>query len=334
MKTSALILADYAAPRIYGPDEIASIREITNLKDGVFSREKIAEDPSALADVEIMFSGWGAPVLDKAFLAAAPKLEAVFYGAGSIRYMVTPEFWAREIPITSAWYPNGIPVAEMTEALIIMSLKKFWKSVRNFTCPAGHRHEEETVRGAWKSTVGLVSLGMIGKLVAERMKSHDVKVVAYDPFVSQERADSLELGVRMVSLEELFATSDAVSLHTPNLPETRGMITGELFASMKQGAAFINTARGAVVDEPAMIEALKARPDIYACLDVTSPDEPPAEGSALYTLPNVVLSPHIAGAVGDECRRLGEFTVAECARFLRGEPLQWRVSEKMAETMA
>ena len=332
MKKSALVLAEYAAPRIYGPDEIASIRKITDLKDGLITNEKINADPSVLSDVQIMMSGCGGPVLDAKLLAAAPKLEAIFYGAGSIRYMVTPEFWAKNIPISSVWYANGIPVAEYTEAQIILSLKKFWHANRRCLTPAAFRQPED-VRGSWQSTVGLISMGMIGRLVAERMKTHDVKVVAYDPFVSQQRADELGLGVRMVSLAELFATSDVVSLHTPNLPETRHMITSELLASMKRGSTFINTARGAVVDEPAMIRVLTERPDLFACIDVTNP-EPPVEGSPLYTLPNVVLSPHIAGAVGDECRRLGRFAVAECERFLKREPLSWQVTEKMAQTMA
>ncbi|MCL1909412.1 MAG: hydroxyacid dehydrogenase [Kiritimatiellaeota bacterium] len=334
MKKSALVLAEYAAPRIYGADEIAEIRKITDLKDGLITNEKLAADPSVLNDVEIMFSGWGGPVMDAKVLAAAPKLEAIFYGAGSIRYMVTPEFWARNIPITSVWYANGIPVAEYVQAQIILSLKKFWQATRGCVNPASfHQPAHETVRGAWKSTVGLVSLGMIGRLVAERMKTHDVNVIAYDPFVTQEKADAQGLGVRMVSLEEVFATADVVSLHTPNLPETRHMITGGLIASMKPGSTFINTARGAVVDENAMIGVLRKRPDLFACIDVTDP-EPPVEGSPLYTLPNVVLSPHIAGAVGDECRRLGHFAVAECERFLKGEALKWQVTEKMAQTMA
>jgi len=333
MKKSIIICWEGVADRIYGPDGIAAIRGMTDFK-GAFTNGQIADDPSVLNDVAIIFSGWGGPVLDAKFLAATPKLEAVFYGAGSIRYMVTPEFWAKNIPITSAWFPNGIPVAEYTEAQIILSLKGFWRANRICVSPATFCQPPEGVaNGMWKTTVGLISLGMIGKLVAERLKTHDVRVVAYDPFVSQEKADAMGLGVKMVGLEELFATSDVVSLHTPNLPETRHMITGGLFASMKHGATFINTARGAVVDEEAMVRVLQERTDLTACLDVTNP-EPPVEGSPLYTMPNVVLSPHIAGAVGYECRRLGQFTVAECAKFLKGEPLKWSVSEKMAETMA
>lgn len=330
-KKAALILDEGSAVKIYGPQELATIRDITDLKDGVITPSRIASDPAVLADVQIMFSGWGAPVLDSKFLAHAPKLEAVFYGAGSIRYLVTPAFWEKEIPITSSWSANAIPVAEFTEALILLSLKKFWSASRQCQSPSTFKHPE--VCGAYGAKIGLISLGMIGRLMVERLRAHDLEVLAYDPFVDQAKADALGLRVRLVSLEELFATCEVVSLHAPNLPETRGMITAKLIASMKLGATFINTARGAIVDEAGMVETLQNRPDLCAVLDVTCP-EPPVEGSPLYTMPNIVLTPHIAGSMGDECYRMGQYAIDECRRFLAGQELQWRVSRQMAEVMA
>ena len=330
-KKSALILEEGPAARIYGVKELEAIRDITDLRDGVITSRLIEGDPSVLADVQIMFSGWGAPVLDAQFLSHAAKLEAVFYGAGSIRSMVTPAFWEKGIPITSSWRANGISVAEFTEALIILSLKRFWSASRGYSSPTVARPPD--VRGAYGAKVGLVSLGMIGRLVAERLKTHDLEVLAYDPFVNQEKANALCLGVRMVSLEELFATCEVVSLHAPNLPETRGMISTTLLASMKFGATFVNTARGAIVDEVGLVETLQSRPDLCAVLDVTYP-EPPVEGSPLYTMPNVVLTPHIAGSLGDECYRMGQFAIEECRRFLAGRELLWSVSQKMAEVLA
>ena len=111
-KTAALVLDERSAQSIYGPEQRAAIREIAELRDGVVTRQALADNPALLAGVHLMFSGWGAPVLDAKLLAAAPQLEAVFYGAGSIRYMLTPEFWARGIVITSSWQANAIPVAE------------------------------------------------------------------------------------------------------------------------------------------------------------------------------------------------------------------------------
>lgn len=330
-KTAALVLDERSAQMIYGPEQLAAIRELAELRDGVMTRKALAENPDLLADIQLMFSGWGAPVLDAKLLAAAPKLEAVFYGAGSIRYMATPEFWERGIMITSSWQANAVPVAEFVEALVILSLKRFWQATRACTSRASFHRPE--VIGAYGAKVGLVSLGMVGKMTAERLSRHDVKLVAYDPFVSQAQADTLGLGIEMVSLETLFATCEVVSLHTPDLPSTRKMISGALLSSMKPGATFINSARGAVVDEEALIATLQARPDLFALLDVTDP-EPPLEGSPLYSLPNVVLSPHIAGSLGDECKRMGALAVEQCRQYLAGQTPQWRVTRQMAEIMA
>jgi len=149
----------------------------------------------------------------------------------------------------------------------------------------------------------------------------------FDPFVSE--AQAAELGAEKVSLEELFQRSDVVSIHTPSLPETRGMVTGTHIASMKPGATFINTSRGEVVCEDEMIAVLQQRDDLQAVLDVTTV-EPPEPDSLLYTLPNVVLTPHIAGSVGSECRRMAQYMVDELERFVAGQPLKWAVTPEAA----
>ena len=141
------------------------------------------------------------------------------------------------------------------------------------------------------------------------------------------------MGVERVSLEELFARSDIISLHTPWLPATEGLITGELLASMKLNATLINTSRGAIVREQEMIAVLRQRPDLWAVLDVVYP-EPPVPSSPLYELPNVVLTPHIAGSMQDECRRMGQYVIGELKRYLAGEPLKWGLTKERAARMA
>lgn len=106
-------------------------------------------------------------------------------------------------------------------------------------------------------------------MVIKLLEPFDLNVIAFDPFVSQEKADSLGLKVKMCSLEEVFKESDVVSLHTPLLAATIGMIEGKHFELMKPSSTFINTSRGAIIKENEMIEVLKKRPDIYVCLDVT-----------------------------------------------------------------
>lgn len=326
------ILSPGAFSQIYGPEDQQRIDALVEMVAPPQTTVSVAERPELLAEVEIIFSGWGAPRMDAAFLANAPALKAVFYGAGSVRGMVTDALWARDIVVTSSWGANGIPVAEFTEAQIVLSLKRFWHHLLDGWSTQGRSRKTE-VPGGYHSTVGLISLGMIGRLVAQRLRSHDLRVLAYDPFVSQEQADAAGLRVTMVGLNDLFEQSDVVSLHTPNLPETRKMIRGEHFRRMKPNATFLNTARGAVVDEEALIDVFRARTDLYALLDVTFPEPPPAD-SPLYRLPNVLLTPHIAGSMGGECHRMAAYAIDECRRYLAGEPLQWQVTRERAATMA
>lgn len=296
---------------------------------GPLPEEQLRDYPR-LGEVEILLAGWGTPALVADLLDRMPNLRGVFYGAGSIKRMVTEDFWARGIPVTSAYQANAVPVAEYAHAAIMLSLKRFWYY-------AGTARRERTwpaivaVPGAFRSVVGLVSLGAIGRLVVEKLKNSDLQVVAYDPFVNADTARTL--GVRTVALDELFRVSDVVSLHTPWLPETEGMITGALVRSMKPNATILNTSRGAIVREPEMIEVLRERPDLTAVLDITYP-EPPVEGSPLFELPNVVLTPHIAGSMGPECKRMGAYMVEEMDRFLAGKPMKWQITREQSLRMA
>jgi phosphoglycerate dehydrogenase-like enzyme len=309
---------------IYGADEQRDIAVFVDILAPAQTKDSIRANPALLADVEIIFSGWGAPLMDGRFLAAAPNLCAVFYGAGSVRTFVTDTFWERNIILTTAATANALPVSEYTLAAILFSLKHGWQYAMQVKRDG--RFPAKTIApGVYESTVGLVSLGLIGRLVRERLRPFDLRVLAYDPYVKPEYAR--ELDVQLLPLAELFRRSDVVSLHTPLLEETEGMITGAHFSLMKPGATFINTARGAIVNEKEMIEVLKQRPDLHAVLDVTHP-EPPEPGSPLYTLPNVILTPHIAGSMNGECHRMGRYMVEDLRRFVDGKPLRWQVTRE------
>jgi phosphoglycerate dehydrogenase-like enzyme len=287
--------------------------------------DEVTQNPSVLQDVEVLFTGWGGPRLDARFLDAAPHLKAVFYGAGSIKSIATEAFWDKEIPITTATAANAAIVAEFTLAQILLCLKGAWQYALE-TRRLGGFAPIRDFPGAYGSVVGIVSLGMVGRRVCELLKAFDVKILAYDPYATPELTKTLNL--ELCSLEEIFTLADVVSLHTP------WMITGAHLRSMKPNTTLINTARGAVIREDEMIAVLKERPDLLAVLDVTHP-EPPAAGSPLYTLPNVVLTPHIAGAMSvQECRRMGELTLDELKRFLNGEALQGRVTRDQMSVIA
>jgi phosphoglycerate dehydrogenase-like enzyme len=330
MTKALFILDDRAFDCIYGADGRADVARRTTLLAEPLTRETVQGQPELLREVEVIFSGWGAPVMDAAFLAAAPRLRAVFYGAGSIRYFATDALWARDVMVSSAQAINAVPASEYALATILFSLKRGWQHAQEAKRgPAGFKRLPTA--GACGSKVGLVSLGMIGRLVRERLRPFEVEVLACDPFVTS--AQAAQLGVRLVSLPEIFAECDVVSLHTPWLKETEGMVTGALLGTMKPGATLINTARGALVRESELAAVLARRTDLTAVLDVTWP-EPPVADSPLYVLPNIVLTPHIAGSMDRECRRLGREMIEEFDRWARGEPLKWRIVREQAALLA
>ena len=254
----------------------------------------------------------------------------MFHAAGSIRYFTTDAFWGRGILVTTAAAANAVAVVDYALAAILFSLRHGWYYERS-AHSNGEFPPRRPMPGGLGSTVGLVSLGIVGRKVAERLRLFDLEVLAHDPLATP--ADAAGLGVSLVTLEEVFSRSDVVSLHAPWLPETEGMIRGAHFASMRQGATFLNTARGAIVREDEMIQALRERPDLCAVLDVTWP-EPPAAGSPLYGMANVFLTPHIAGTSGRECRRLSRCVIDEFHRWRQGLPLLHAITQAEAPRRA
>lgn len=295
------------------------------------SKEQLWDDLSILEDVEILLTGWGCPTLDERLLEHAPNLKAVLYAAGSIKSIATDAAWERGILFTTAVTANGRPVAEFTLSQILFCLKNGWSFVRDIQASQQYPSKPFEVKGAYRSVVGLLSLSTIGRHTLELLKPFDIDILAYDPFVSEEEAN--QLGVTICSLEDIFRSADVISLHTPLLKETIGMITADHFSLMKKGASFINTARGAIVREKEMIAVLRDRTDITAVLDVTDP-EPPEQGSELYQMANVVLTPHLAGSEGEECGRMGAYMLEELKRYINEKPLQWSVSKEQFQTMA
>jgi phosphoglycerate dehydrogenase-like enzyme len=167
---------------------------------------------------------------------------------------------------------------------------------------------------------------MISSKLIELLRAFDLNILISGKNGTPERAASL--GLQYVSLEELFEQSDVVSIHSPPTKDNAGLITGELVARMKPNATLINSSRGVVVCQQELVAVLRLRPDLIAVLDVTDP-EPPLPNSELFTVPNIVLTPHIAGSTGRECRRMGDAMVAELERYLSGTPLRYEVTREL-----
>lgn len=322
----AVTISTSTASRVMGQDAWDALYEIAevvrNPHDRTLTEDELAD---LIAGSRAVISGWGGGKLTAKVLDRAPELGLVAYSAGSIKPIVTDAFWERGIRITSCAPVIAIDVAETTLGLMIISIKKIWQ------------YNAYTHQGGWLSgapfgpplemkgkTIGIVGASHVGRRVIELLKMFEVHILLYDPFCSEEKAASL--GVEKVELDELMSRSDIVSLHAPITEQTHHMINARNLSLMKDGAVLINTARGWLVDEGALIEELK-RGRIFACLDVTDP-EPPAQDSPLRRMDNVVLTPHIAGPVTD-CTRLGRRAVEEVRRFFNGEPPLYEVTKEM-----
>jgi phosphoglycerate dehydrogenase-like enzyme len=277
-----------------------------------------------LADADVLLSGWGCPRIDADVLARAPRLRAIVHAAGTVKGHVDEAAWARGVRVSSAAAANAVPVAEYTLAAILLAGKRVFRLQRRYRELRGFRlwpREVPAPLGNLGRTVGIVGASRIGRLVLERLRPFDFTRLVADPFLDPSEARAL--GAERVELDALLARADVVSLHAPLLPETRGMIDRRRLALLRDGAILINTARGGLVDTTALTDEL-ASGRLDAVLDVTEPEVLPAD-SPLFELPNVFLTPHVAGAMGAETQRLAALAIDEIERLSRGEPLAHEV---------
>lgn len=333
MKSIFLCESEPCLRSVYAPETFEKILSLTEGIDAVYSKNDVMADPEKFRDTEYVFSTWGMPVFTADEIRDVfPSLKCVFYGAGSVQDFARP-FLDCGVKVFSAWAANGVPVAEFTVAQIILANKGFFVLSRFMSY--GRKEESykasPNFRGNFGAKVGIIGAGMIGKMVIRMLKDYCLECLVFDPFLSDDAAE--ELGVRKCSLAEIFSECSVVSNHLANNAETKGMLTGELFSAMKPYSTFINTGRGAQVVEKELCDVLAERPDITAILDVTDP-EPPVEGSPFYTLPNCILTPHIAGSKGEEIHRMSEYMAEEFEKYISGKPYLYEVTAEMLKTMA
>lgn len=324
--------------QVYPDQRMAQIRECCEISDEIITSENLDAHREVLSRAKYIFSTWGMLSLTEEQIDEyLPNLEAVFYSAGTVQYFARP-FLNKGIKVFSAWAANAVPVAEYTVAQIILAGKGMFQGMQMIK-QAGNKHEGREQARLYTGSlpcnygekVGILGAGMIGKLVIKMLQSYDYEVLVYDPYVSEEAV--AQYGARKAELDEIFSTCQIVSNHIANLPATVGMLKYEHFSKMPSNGVFINTGRGAQVVEPDLIRAMEEEPARTALLDVTLP-EPPEEDSPLWTLPNVFLTPHIAGSLKNETTRMSEYIFEEFRHHTAGEPCRYEVSLKMLETMA
>lgn len=308
-------------------DQLEALGEVAyNRSKGIPRTETLQE---VIAGADLAVTSWGCALLTKDILDQAPRLRAVVHAAGTVKPIVTEELWSRGIRVSSCNEQLGIGVAETTLALTIASLKNMWRLAQT-TREGGWGQGREKIREMYGITVGVIGAGKAGSHYIRLLRQFSVTVLVCDPYLTAEQA--VRLGARKTELHELLAASDVVSLHAPSLPSTYRMINRERLLMMKDDAILINTARGAIVDEEALVEELR-KGRLFACLDVTDP-EPPAPDHPFRSLPNCVITPHIAGAVHNGIKRLGQFAVEELKRFAAGAPLLGEVKPEQLEILA
>ena len=317
--------------KVYTPEVLEKLGSYGELSQKI-NQKNLEENAEFLRDCEIAFSTWGMPRFSKEEIEKyMPKLKAVFYSAGTVQYFAGP-FLESGIKVFSAFAANAVPVAEYTFAQISLAAKGYFQAAKYYRfLPARSLVFANSATGNFGCKVGLVGLGAIGKMVAERLKALDVEVFACDPFIPEETAK--ELGVTLVDMETIFSECDIISNHLANKPELENIFNRKLFKKMKKRSTFINTGRGAQVAEYQLALSLLMHPSRTFVADVIKNESFPYI-CPLFWCPNAVLTPHIAGSTGKEPQRMAYYMMEEMERLLAGEPTKYEVTLESLKRMA
>lgn len=310
---------------VYGGEQEARLRAMVRMLPQVLTSEAIlsARD-GEFADIAVLFSTWGMPRLSDEALDNLPSLRAVFYAAGSVKGFAEP-YLQRGIAVSSAWQANAIAVADFTVAHILLACKGYFRNVESLRGPNARRWRGivPDAPGIYGQRIGVIGQGAVGRRIIQLLEPFDLIPVPFDGFPNFDHEE----------LRRIFQTCHVVTNHLPDKENTRRIYNGELFRLLPLHATFINTGRGAQVDEDALVQVLSERRDLTAIIDVTCP-EPPAMDSPLRRLPNIHLSSHISGSINEETRRMAVLMIEEFERWLSGQPLQFQVTPEIFATLA
>lgn len=285
-----------------------------------------------LTEARACITSWGTAPLDAEVVAAAPRLGHLAHMGGSVKRFTSAAVWERGIRVTSTSVTLARDVAETTLGLMIVGRKRIWplgRHVRDGGWRDSPTWDRWGARELARSTVGLIGAGSVGRHVIGLLTGFEAEILVFDPYLTDTEA--VRLGVQKAELQELAERSDVVSVHCPHNERTHRMIDAGVLGRLPDGAVLINTARGGIIDEAALIEELETG-RIFAFLDVTDP-EPPALDSPLRRLDNAVVTPHIAGCI-ENCHRMGELAAEEVRRYLAGEPAVNEVTPDMLDRIA
>jgi phosphoglycerate dehydrogenase-like enzyme len=295
-----------------------------NETGGQFSEAALRE---RITGIEVCVTGWGSPKFTEEVLDMAENLRLVAHVGGSVAPVASEALYNRKIPVCSAVSEMAPFVAEGILGMTLASLRELpWY---NAALEQGEwpqqSNSDATLFGA---SVGFVGLGSVGEALLDLLAPFGVEVSIYDPYVTEDRIAGHDIA-ELTTLEETLRSSDIVSIHAAKTRETLGMLDAERLGQLPDGALLVNAARGAIVEQKALIEELRTG-RIAAALDVFEP-EPLPEDSALRTLDNALLVPHRAGSPSR--RRIAAAMVKEVERFVADEPLEHQISHKQFRLM-
>ena len=283
-----------------------------------------------LTDFDAVITGWGHPMLDKDVLENNERLKLIVHTGGTVGNLIDSYAYEKGIRVFSGNKLYAESVAEGTIAYILMALRRIPDYIESLR-EGGWRTEADIWEGLLDKTIGIVGLGTISRIVIQMLQPFRVKIKVFSHY--EIEPDFIEKqGIEVATLEEIFTTCDVISIHSALNEENRGLIGKRHFEMMKDGSLFLNTARGAVIDEEALIEELEKK-RFRAVLDVYG-NEPLAADSKLRTLKNVYCIPHMAGPTLDRRMRITKALIDEMRRFFNGEDnFELEINEEFVKRM-
>ena len=316
---------------IFQPDIMADLKQYADVIDNDLGRGFTTQELADRAtECDAIITSWGAPHIDMSVVESAPKVKIITHAAGTVKGLIDEEIWDAGVAVTNSPSVMATYVGEFALTLTLAMLR---------TLP---RYSYGAPREAWNDipcqgnetlfgkTVGIIGLSHTGRSFLRLLPPFGCNVIAFDPYASEEKAAAL--GVKLVSLEELLSTAKVISLHAPITEETKGMLSADKLKLISDGAVFINTARGVLLDHDALAKEL-ATGRFKAALDVTWP-EPLPEDHPLRQLPNCFIPPHIAGPTTDGRRDMFRCVVDDLKLFWAGETPKNLITKQMLRTMA
>ena len=309
--------------RVFGEKYYERLRKMGEVK--VYDKVDFSDEAYYLEFVKgstVIVTSWDSPRIDEKILDLCPDLKAVIHAAGSIKPVISDAFIERKIRITNSAVAIGEGVAETALGFAISACKGFYTLNEDTKNGLWQENIKTKVKDFYDIKVGVISGGAVGRHMVKLLKNFHVDILMYDPVLSVEAIQAI--GAEKVSLETLMSECDVVSVHAPSIPATDNMLNASNLCLLQDGAVLINTSRGSVINEQDLIAELE-KGRFFACIDVTQ-TEPPAKDNKLRSLPNVVLTPHIAGTATNGLRRVALHVCEEIERLLGGEKMRTEVN--------